>query len=258
MNDNVIDVFLCDDSLEGIFSAIYKAWEAGTSHTDVRCKSSDMNYSLFENFINTQTDISLSDKVIYTIKNKLGNDIYEKVFIVVMSSESDKASVIYHCLQRLFKYGRTYINNINDDYINRFFVITRKVGNEVCFYREFVRFSENEQGILVSKIEPDNNIIYMIIEHFTDRLHCEDFIIYDTKRKLAYIHSKDNKVFFYQDYNDKLMKLIDSYSQDEVELRKMWVKFYDTIAIDARKNYKLQRNKLPLKYRKYLTEFENK
>ena len=48
-----MDVYLCDNSIEGIFSAIYKAWEAGTSHTDVRCADVVSNYSLFENYINT-------------------------------------------------------------------------------------------------------------------------------------------------------------------------------------------------------------
>ena len=47
-----MDVYLCDNSIEGIFSAIYKAWEAGTSHTDVRCADVVSNYSLFENYIN--------------------------------------------------------------------------------------------------------------------------------------------------------------------------------------------------------------
>ena len=51
-----MDVYLCDNSIEGIFSAIYKAWEAGTSHTDVRCADVVSNYSLFENYINIRTD----------------------------------------------------------------------------------------------------------------------------------------------------------------------------------------------------------
>ena len=37
--NNKTDIYVCDDSVEGIFTAIYKAWEAGTSHTDIRCSS---------------------------------------------------------------------------------------------------------------------------------------------------------------------------------------------------------------------------
>lgn len=44
--------------------------------------------------------------------------------------------------------------------------------------------------------EPDNNIIYMIIDHFNDRLHCENFLIYDVRRNIAYIHMNNNTAFF--------------------------------------------------------------
>ena len=85
-----MDVYLCDNSIEGIFSAIYKAWEAGTSHTDVRCADVVSNYSLFENYINIRTDLTLSDKVANTIKLKLSNDIYEMIFTVAQSIADNK------------------------------------------------------------------------------------------------------------------------------------------------------------------------
>lgn len=164
-----MDVYLCDNSIEGIFSAIYKAWEAGTSHTDVRCADVVSNYSLFENYINIRTDLTLSDKVANTIKLKLSNDIYEMIFTVAQSIADNKASVIYHCLQRMFKYGTSVLHNINDEYIFQFNKIYKKAANEAHFYIEILRFNENANGFLTARIEPDNNIIYMIIDHFNDR-----------------------------------------------------------------------------------------
>ena len=205
-----MDVYLCDNSIEGIFSAIYKAWEAGTSHTDVRCADVVSNYSLFENYINIRTDLTLSDKVANTIKLKLSNDIYEKIFTVAQSIEDNKASVI--------------------------------------------RFNENANGFLTARIEPDNNIIYMIIDHFNDRLHCENFLIYDVRRNIAYIHMNNNTAFFYNDYNNELLKQLDDFSDNENDIQNLWIRFYNTIAIKERVNYKCQINMLQLKYRKYVTE----
>ena len=225
-----MDVYLCDNSIEGIFSAIYKAWEAGTSHTDVRCADVVSNYSLFENYINIRTDLTLSDKVANTIKLKLSNDIYEMIFTVAQSIADNKASVIYHCLQRMFKYA----------------------ANEAHFYIEILRFNENANGFLTARIEPDNNIIYMIIDHFNDRLHCENFLIYDVRRNIAYIHMNNNTAFFYNDYNNELLKQLDDFSDNENDIQNLWIRFYNTIAIKERVNYKCQINMLPLKYRKYL------
>ncbi len=249
-----MDVYLCDNSIEGIFSAIYKAWEAGTSHTDVRCADVVSNYSLFENYINVRTDLTLSDKVANTIKLKLSNDIYEMIFTVAQSIADNKASVIYHCLQKMFKYGASVLQNINDEYIFQFNKIYKKAANEAHFYIEILRFNENANGFLTAKIEPDNNIIYMIIDHFTDRLHCENFLIYDVRRNIAYIHMNNNTAFFYNDYNNELLKQLDDFSDNENDIQNLWIKFYNTIAIKERTNYKCQMNMLPLKYRKYLPE----
>ena len=142
--NNKTDIYVCDDSVEGIFTAIYKAWEAGTSHTDIRCSSGTMNYSLFENYINIDADIDICRKVISSINIKLGNYIYDIIFTVISSCDNNKASVVYHSLQKLFKYGTGYINNINDKYIYSLFSINRKVSNEAHFYHEIVRFSENK------------------------------------------------------------------------------------------------------------------
>ena len=37
--------------------------------------------------------------------------------------------------------------------------------------------------------------------------------------------------------------------------RDLWKTFYQAIAIEERKNPKLQRNMMPLRYREYMTEF---
>ena len=221
-----MDVYLCDNSIEGIFSAIYKAWEAGTSHTDVRCADVVSNYSLFENYINIRTDLTLSDKVANTIKLKLSNDIYEMIFTVAQSIADNKASVIYHCLQRMFKYGTSVLHNINDEYIFQFNKIYKKAANEAHFYIEILRFNENANGFLTARIEPDNNIIYM----------------------------NNNTAFFYNDYNNELLKQLDDFSDNENDIQNLWIRFYNTIAIKERVNYKCQINMLPLKYRKYLPE----
>lgn len=35
--NTLINIFICEDSIDGIFTAIYMAWEEGTSHTDISC-----------------------------------------------------------------------------------------------------------------------------------------------------------------------------------------------------------------------------
>ena len=56
---------------------------------------------------------------------------------------------------------------------------------------------------------------------------------------------------------DELLELTDK----EEQYRKLWQTFFENIAIKERANPSLQRNKVPLKYRKYMTEnfdYDNK
>ena len=55
------------------------------------------------------------------------------IFTVAQSIADNKASVIYHCLQRMFKYGTSVLHNINDEYIFQFNKIYKKAANEAHF-----------------------------------------------------------------------------------------------------------------------------
>ena len=71
------------------------------------------------------------------------------IFTVAQSIADNKASVIYHCLQRMFKYGTSVLHNINDEYIFQFNKIYKKAANEAHFYIEILRFNENANGFLI-------------------------------------------------------------------------------------------------------------
>lgn len=255
--NTLINIFICEDSIDGIFTAIYMAWEEGTSHTDISCifDAKNFNYSFFETYTYVKADCNISNKVIRSIQQKLGDYVYSIIFRVINSNEPSKASIVYHSLQKLFKHGKEYINNIHDKFIYDLFKIDRKVSNEAAFYREIIRFNENASGLLLARIEPDNNIIYMLTDHFADRLHCEDFVIYDIKRNFCYIHTANGKNLFYNDSDSGLYNKINSYSDYDIKCQKLWKSFFNSIAIKERINPELQRNMLPVKYRKYLSEF---
>lgn len=252
--NNITTIYLCEDCIDGIFTAIYYAWSDGICHTDVRLKDADMNYSFFEKYEDIQTDTEISLKVSSAIKNKLSPDIYEDIFCVSLIDNVEKASVIYHFLQQAFQYGISAAYRIQNEYVFQFSNFLKKIRNEAHFYIEISRFEELSNHVLICRIEPDDNIIYLIVEHFVDRLHCEDFIICDIKRDISAIHRKNKGYSFISGYHladtEGLLNLSDS----ELAFRDMWRQFYNTIAIKERTNARLQKNMLPLKYRKHMTE----
>ena len=143
------------------------------------------------------------------------------------------------------------MNMLYDDVVLKIFNTDKQVGREAHNFLEFVRFEELANGVLVSRIEPKSNVTPLISEHFADRLHCENWIILDTKREFAAIHEASKPVVFSHLTEDSLNSF-SRLSDTEKDFQNLWKTFFDTIAIKERNNPKLQQNNMPLRYRKHM------
>ena len=136
-----VTVYLCEDTIDGIFTAIYRAWADGTSHTDVRVRTND-TMSLFETYIFSESDGTLARKVQRSIIEKLSVVIYESCFQARLYDDNNKASTLFHFLQKAFRCGSNILNRLNDPDVFRIFELSRTVGHEAHKYLGFVRLEE--------------------------------------------------------------------------------------------------------------------
>ena len=90
--------------------------------------------------------------------------------------------------------------------------------------------------------------------HFSDRLPMENFVIYDEKRSLFGIHPAGRQ--WYLLCGDEEIKPLLNLSEEEKKYQAFFKHFCETIAIRERRNLKLQRNMLPLRFREYMIEFQ--
>ena len=112
-----------------------------------------------------------------------------------------------------------------------------------------IRFSELNNGIYYAHFEPTYDLLGLVVPHFKARLADQIWVIHDTKRKKAAFYNKDT--VHISDLDD--VGALD-FSNVEVDFQKMWRTYFDHIAISERKNPKLQQQKMPKKYWKFLTE----
>jgi len=82
----------------------------------------------------------------------------------------------------------------------------------------------------------------------------ENFIIYDENRRTAIIH-RSGYPWVYTNADDFNIDSFSEGTKEEIEFSKLWKTFFDTIAIEERKNPRLQRNNIPLRYRGNMLEF---
>lgn len=112
-----------------------------------------------------------------------------------------------------------------------------------------------ENGILFGKINPQSAILPFLSGHFSDRFPEENWIIADTGHRTVLFHRRGEKPVYAELSDADFDELILPRSEEEERMQRLWKMFVDTIAIKERINPDLQRQLLPFKYRRYMTEF---
>ena len=253
-------ILVCDGTLDGIFTAIYKAYDLRYGHENIKIvidgeNEQDYNLELFSEYIIITTDFELSLKVSKSIQTKISQEAYEQVCKAALSCDPERGEAIYRFLILGFHMGRKVLSFLSNDAVIKIFELNRNVGNESHHFLGFLRFKEVGQGVLLAIFKPKNNILTLVAPHFSDRLNNENFIIYDEGRKIAMIHGR-NRENVLLPMNEQMIQQIEAMNEETEEYENLWSAFYDSICIEERKNEKLTRNNLPLRFRSNMTEFK--
>ena len=258
-------ILLCENSIDGVFSGVYQAYDSRFGHSNTRLCTKDSvdTYELFCEYEEVSTDTKKSQKVAHTLIQRLGQEVYYDLCQAISAYESprDRAKQI-HKAEAVYKTivlglsgsnGPGILQQLGNPYVNRVFQLSRSTSNEASHLMGFLRFSEMENGILFSRIHPKNHVLPILAEHFTDRFPCENFIIYDEPRQLAAIH-KCGSHYMLAEAPQVNEDFFNRFSSREQEFRELWVNFFQSIAIEARRNPKLQSQNIPKRFWKDTVE----
>lgn len=256
-------ILQCEESLDGIFSAIYDAFVYKKQMPDYDDSISIAigntgTPTLFAREITVTCDRTKAARTVETIQRRLGYAVYRTVFYALCHYDEERATVALGYLVRAFSKGSRVWECMADPYVIRVMELSRKVANESNKFQGFLRFRD-VGGFLFAEIEPKCQVVLTLQEHFEDRYPNENFIIYDSRRHFAMVHPAYQTSFFVEG-EDILEQLHGETwtkvtAQDEYE--ELWRTYFQTMGIAARENERCQNTLLPKWYRKHMTEFAN-
>lgn len=101
-------IYLCENSAEGIFSAIYRAYVEGYphEHNEVVIDTEGRNMELFCEYHTVVTNFEHAVKVARTIRRKISEEAYDFIHRCCGSYEAQKADAIYRFVQEGLRMGR--------------------------------------------------------------------------------------------------------------------------------------------------------
>lgn len=253
-------ILICEDSLEGILTAVYQAyaWKLDKDRVFLQI-GEEGNLRLFAEYIKVMPEEEKAKKVISTIIRKMGEDVYWDICCMLACEDPDKGQAVYRTIVTALKTGqrREVLANIKEPYIQKAFELARNVNCELHHLYGFLRFAELENGMLYAKIGPKNNVVTLLAPHFADRFPLENFIIHDAGRQIFVLHpAKQGCIVVTGNECDTFQ--LPGNSKEEVCFQALFVEFCHTIAIKERTNLKLQRNMLPLRFQEFMVEMGKK
>ncbi len=254
------NILICQDTQEGIFTGIYRAyeWKMQPEQTFLQIGEEE-NLRLFAQYHMVEPDTEAAEKVARTIRRRFGAECYERICYAVASWETDKAQAVYRTIAEGLKgtVRGNLMDHLGNTAVRRTFELARGTGNEAHHLMGFVRFEETKEGILFSEIHPKNHVVPLIMPHFADRFPGENFVIRDRRRQIYGIHPA-HREWFLARMEDGPDRSSITLSETEEQMQELFRWFCHKITIEERRNPKLQRQLLPLRFREDMTEFATK
>ncbi len=248
-------VYICENTPDGIFTAIYDAWAAHIPDENLNLLTDGtFVYELFASYRYVETDMGKAVKVARSVSRKISPEAYRQIYAAALSHQEDKVMAIYRFLKTGFKVGARVTDMHAREEVCRIFELCRNVVNESHSFREFLRFSELESGILLARIRPHNFVLPLIADHFADRFREEHFVIVDDNNEMGVFHERGKPWFLSPIDYEAIERLWKSERSGEYE--HLWKTFFKAIAIEQRNNYRCQRTLCALRYREYMLEFD--
>ena len=176
--------YICEDSLEGMLSAVFEAYEHREFPDDIVVRGL-FQQRLGEKVRYVQTDIDHACRVRAGLIRTCGFRAYEAVRAVYLSDDRRKGSAIHVFVRYAMKRGAQALDDVAHPDVSDFVAINRFVYNEVHHWKEFLRFRQVEGGLYFAQCNPKASVVPLLMGWFSARFNTQDFMIYDEVHALA-------------------------------------------------------------------------
>ncbi len=240
--------YIYDGSFEGLLTAIYEAYYRREVPEHILPDSHVQQSLLCEN-VRIETAPEKAEKVYKGIRQKISSAALRHVFYVFLSELEGIGTYIYRYLRFGWQVGKDIDRYLSDDRVFPIHDISRKVGWENHRMLGLIRFKQLRENVYYASFEPDYNITGLVAPHFARRLADQHWVIHDLRRNIAAVYNQTQWVLT----DMKLQSPLDM-SDRELNFQKLWKQYFNTIAIESRKNPRLQKQYMPMRYWRHLVE----
>jgi probable DNA metabolism protein len=244
--------YVFDGSIEGLLTAIFEYYERRPATVSL-VHESDFQPSAFDEALVIVNDDIKAGRVWKGLMKRLSPQGLQRFYFAYLSEQPE-------CHRHLFDFAR-YIfnggaeNNYGNPHVLAVAQTDRKVHREKHRMEAFIRFQKTGDGLYFASVQPDFNVLPVIVPHFRNRYADQPWIIYDLKRNYGIHYDLKAVTTVTMDFVCEAdITAPGLYDSAEALYSLLWKDYFKSTNIEARKNKKLHLKHVPKRYWKYLTE----
>ena len=240
-------VYYYDGSFDGLLSCVFDSYACRETPIAI-CPEAEAMPTLFAARA-VQTDTGHARRVLRKVAacSPRALELLHKGFLTCLP---EKELYLYRLVRKLLADGPGFLRDYSDETLHPVAAAVRRLEGEAHLLKGFVRFSDFG-GVLGGEIEPKNRVLPLLRPHFCARYSGETFLIHDRTHREALLYRPRQWAIL------PLEELrLEDPGREEREYRRLWRRFYDTVAIQGRENPRCRRSHMPKRYWSTMTEFQ--
>ncbi len=248
-----------DDSFGGFLTAVFLCYSEYREETDIEIVAASRHQpGIFRLEREVVQDEERAGRVWRGLRKHLGEQGAREIYATYLGESPARESLMLDYIRKVFATEGKIAENYLDETARMIRVWGRRLYREKKRYEGFARFDHSGIGESCALIEPEFDVLPLIIPHFRDRYSDREWVIYDLKRGYGAHYDLEAirevtldgveggaRHFFGEDPTVR-----------EPLFRELWREYYHATRAPSPGKTRLHVRRMPKRYWKYLLEKE--
>ncbi|MGI6219134.1 MAG: TIGR03915 family putative DNA repair protein [Bacteroidaceae bacterium] len=250
------NVFYYDTSFEGLLCVVFEAYVQKQFPDELLPEGTPAPLFVEREF-HVPTQEERSRRVWAALEKKLSPAARRGLEMVWLSGIPGTDMLLFRYIRKTLDAKTSVETDFGDPDVLRFAQLCHKVSREAMRLKQFARFQKAADGTYFAAVEPEYDVLPLVVNHFADRFSDQPWLLYDLRR---------NYGFYYDLHDLREVVLEDSpllrsgrlgeaqMADGERQWQQLWKTYFKSIAIRERLNPRLHKQNMPMRFWRHLTE----
>ena len=250
-----MQLFVYDGTFSGFLTAVFDVYEYKLSAVKI-VKQSIYNVSVFGQDHIVETNSSKALRVWKGLLKYASAQTADSLHHSWLSEMPNIEKYLLQYIQYIFLKKQSIDSDFSNAAVLKVAQVTKQVHRERHRMEAFVRFQLTKDELYYAVVEPDFNVLPLLIDHFKNRYADQRWLIYDGKRRYGIYYDLQTVETIELTFTDEVKQsgVQLALAEDEPMYQSLWKHYFQSVNIKARKNTKLHIQHMPKRYWKYLPE----